>query len=191
MYKFCSTERNNGKANEYETKAMLYLLSYRKDSDEIDTFLVDCFNDVTGTNIGVTKLWDVQSKNVKSLYPTTIGVALITLFQNYISNIGFEHYILFMPKLKEMYLQDETLTTYTINNFLNKHRGKVSEGLKKEYLRRNSKDANQIEIEKFLKMVHFVVASEDKVEYIKNIIKFKNIITIEDKFFVCIFNEIR
>jgi len=191
MYKFCTTERNNAKANEYETKAILYLLSYRKDSDEIDTFLVDCFNDVTGSNIDVTKLWDVQSKNVKSLYPTTIGVALITLFQNFISNIDFIHYILFMPKLKEMYLENEILSTYTIENFLDRHKEKVSEGLKKEYLRRNGKAANQIEIEEFLKKVYFVVASEDKVEYIKNIIKFKNIVTIEDKFFVSIFDEIR
>ena len=122
MYKFCTTERNNAKANECETKAMLYLLSYRKDSDEIDAFLVDCFNDVTGSNNDVTKLWDVQSKNVKSLYPATIGIALITLFQNYVSNIDFAHYILFMPKLKKMYLQDETLPTYTINNFIYKYK---------------------------------------------------------------------
>lgn len=190
MYKFCTTERNNAKANEYETKAMLYLLSYRKDSDKIDTFLVDCFNDITGSNIDVTKLWDIQSKNVKSLYPSTIGIALITLFQNYISDIDFAYYILFMPKLKEMYLQDESLSTYTIDNFLDKHKGKVSEGLKKEYKRRNGKTANKTLIEEFLKKVYFVVASEDKVEYIKNIIKFKNVI-IEDKFFVSIFDEIR
>ncbi|MDU4953952.1 MAG: hypothetical protein E6X21_16705 [Clostridium sp.] len=190
MYKFCTTERNNAKANEYETKAMLYLLSYRKDSDKIDTFLVDCFNDITGSNIDVTKLWDIQSKNVKSLYPSKIGISLITLFQNYISDIDFAYYILFMPKLKEMYLHDESLSTYTIDNFLDKHKGKVSEGLKKEYQRRNGKTANKTLIEEFLKKVYFVVASEDKVEYIKNIIKFKNVI-IEDKFFIFIFNEIR
>ncbi|MBI4856741.1 MAG: hypothetical protein HY818_08375 [Acetobacterium woodii] len=191
MYKFCTTERNNAKANEYETKAMLYLSSFRKDSNEIDAFLVDCFNDITGSNQEVTKLWDVQSKNVKSLNPTKIGTALITLFQNYISNIDFTHFILFMPKLKEMYLQDETMTIYTIDNFHEKHKVKITEGLKKEYLRRNSNTANQTEIEEFLKKIYFVVASENKVEYIKNIIKFKNIVSIEDTFFVSIFDEIR
>lgn len=50
MYKFLYTERNNEKATEFETKSLLYLLSMREDSNEIDTFLIDCFNDVTGTN---------------------------------------------------------------------------------------------------------------------------------------------
>lgn len=191
MYKFCTTERNNAKANEHETKAMLYLLCNRKDSDKIDTFLVDCFNDVTGANSDITELWDVQSKNVKSLYPTTIGVALITLYQNYISNIDFAHFILFIPKLKEMYLHDENLSIYTIHNFMDKHKEKVSDGLNREYLRRNSNAANQTEVTEFLEKVYFVVASEDKVDYIKNIIKFKNMVTIEDKFFASIFDEIR
>ncbi len=191
MYQFCTTERNNAKANEYETKSMLYLLSYRKDSNEIDTFLIDCFNDVTGASDDVTKLWDVQSKNVKSLNPTKIGIALITLFQNYTSSIDFEHYILYMPKLKEMYLNDETLSVYFFDNFIDKHQLKVIDGLKKEYLRRNGIDANQNSINEFLKKVTFVNATEDKVEYIKNIVKFKNLVTIDDAFFIAIFNEIR
>ena len=190
MYQFCTTERNNAKANEYETKSMLYLLTYRKDSNEIDTFLIDCFNDVTGTSDDVTKLWDVQSKNVKSLNPTKIGIALITLFQNYISSIDFEYYILFMPKLTEMYLIDETLPVYSFDNFIGKHQLKIINGLEKEYLRRNGVTANQSSINEFLEKVTFVNAKEDKVEYIKNIIKFKNPITIEDAFFITIFNEI-
>ena len=39
MYKFLYTERNNEKATEFETKSLLYLLSMREDSNEIDTFL--------------------------------------------------------------------------------------------------------------------------------------------------------
>lgn len=38
MYKFLYTERNNEKATEFETKSLLYLLSMREDSNEIDTF---------------------------------------------------------------------------------------------------------------------------------------------------------
>ncbi len=190
MYQFCTTERNNAKANEYETKSMLYLLTYRKDSNEIDTFLIDCFNDVTGASDDVTKLWDVQSKNVKSLNPTKIGTGLITLFQNHISNIDFEHYILFMPKLTEMYLINETLSVYSFNNFIAKHKLKIIDGLEKEYLRRNGVPANRSSINEFLEKATFVNAKEDKVEYIKNIVKFKNLITIDDAFFIAIFNEI-
>ncbi len=190
MYKFCTTERNNAKANEYETKSMLYLLTYRKDSNEIDTFLIDCFNDVTGASSDITKLWDVQSKNVKSLNPTKIGISLITLFQNHISSIEFEHYILFMPKLTEMYLINETLLVYSFDNFIDKYQLKIINGLKNEYLRRNAVAANQSNINDFLKKVTFVNAKENKAEYIKNIVKFKNLITIDDTFFVAIFNEI-
>ncbi|HEY9187784.1 MAG TPA: hypothetical protein VIR55_07750 [Ignavibacteria bacterium] len=191
MYQFCTTERNNSKANEYETKSMLYLLSYRKDSNEIDTFLIDCFNDVTGVSTDVTKLWDVQSKNVKSLNPMKIGIALITLFQNYISSITFNHYILFMPKLTKMYLNDETLSVYFFDNFIDKYQSKVIDGLEKEYLRRNGVAANPNSISTFLEKVTFVNAADDKVEYIKNIVKFKNLVTIDDAFFVAIFDEIR
>lgn len=191
MYKFCTTERNNAKANECETKAMLYLLSYRKDSGEIDTFLVDCFNDITGSNNDITKLWDVQSKNVKSLHPTTVGVALITLLQNFLSNINFAHYILFMPKLKEMYLLNESLSTYNVDNFIEKYKTKILSGLNQEYLRRHGKTVNPTDVKNFLRQVYFVVASEDKVEYIKNIIRFRNIVPIESGFFISIFDEIR
>lgn len=190
MYKFCTTERNNAKANEYETKSMLYLLSYRKDSNEIDTFLIDCFNDVTGASNDIAKLWDIQSKNVKSLNPTKIGIALVTLFQNHISSIDFEHYILFIPKLTEMYLVDETLPVYSYCNFIVKYRLKIIDGLKKEYLRRNGVHAKQNSINEFLEKVTFVNAKEDKIEYIKDIVKFRNLITIDDTFFIEIFNEI-
>jgi hypothetical protein len=145
---------------------------------------------VTGVSDDVTKLWDVQSKNVKSLNPTKIGIALITLFQNYTSSIDFEHFILFMPKLTEMYLIDETLSVYSFDNFIGKHRLKIIDGLEKEYLRRNGVSTNRSSINEFLEKVTFVNAKEDKVEYIKNIVKFKNLITIDDAFFIAIFNEI-
>lgn len=114
MYQFTTTERNNAKASEYETKSMLYLFGCRKDSNDIEIFIVDCFNDVSGANNGVQRLWDVQSKGVKSLDPRKIGIALVTLFQNYISDINFQYYILFMPKLndKKLYFQKETSYYY-------------------------------------------------------------------------------
>lgn len=190
MYQFCTTERNNAKANEYETKSMLYLLTYRKDSNQIDTFFIDCFNDVTGASEDVSKLWDVQSKNVKSLNPTKIGTALITLFQNYVSSIDFEHYILFMPKIMEMYLIDVTLPVYSFDNFIGKYQLKILNGLEKEYFRRNKVLANRNNINEFLGKATFVNAKDDKIEYIKNIVKFKNLIAIDDAFFIAIFNEI-
>ena len=117
MYIFETTEQNNAKANDFETKSLLYLMSFKSDSTDIDSFFVDCFNDITGVSNDLLKLWDVQSKNVASLTPRTIGRHLITLFQNFISPLEFYEYILFIPKLKEDYLNDITLTEFKIDNF--------------------------------------------------------------------------
>lgn len=127
MYKFLYTERNNEKATEFETKSLLYLLSMREDSNEIDTFLIDCFNDVTGTNKNFNKLWDIQSKGVKSLNSKKIGKALITLFENYKSNINFDFYILFFPQINSIYFINDNQTVFGIENFKENHIQKIME----------------------------------------------------------------
>ena len=178
MYQFKTTERNNEKASEYETKAMLYLFGCRQDSTDMDVFIIDCFNDVSGANRDIKRLWDVQSKGVKSLNPKKIGEALVTLFQNYISDIEFEHYILFMPKLKEMYLNDEDKRYFQIDNFKLQYIDKIRQGLKKE-------------LEHFLQMVEFVIAEEQKQEYIKRITSFRASLRLEAAFYDAVFEDIR
>lgn len=191
MYQFTTTERNNEKASEYETKAMLYLFGCRQDSRDIDVFIIDCFNDVSGANYNVDRLWDVQSKGVKSLNPKKIGEALVTLFQNYISDIEFEHYILFMPKLKEMYLIDEDRAYFQIDNFKLQYIDKIRQGLKDEYARRNSSEPQRADLEHFLQMVEFVIAEEQKQEYIKKITSFRASLRFEAAFYDAIFEDIR
>lgn len=39
---FETTEQNNAKANDFETKSLLYLMSFKSDSTDIDSFFVDC-----------------------------------------------------------------------------------------------------------------------------------------------------
>lgn len=190
MYQFTTTERNNEKASEYETKAMLYLFGCRQDSRDMDVFIIDCFNDVSGASRDVNRLWDVQSKGVRSLNPKKIGESLITLFQNYISDIEFEHYILFMPKLKEMYLDDENRTYFQINNFKLQYKAKIKQGLKSEYARRNSSEPQQTDLDYFLQIVEFVIAEEQKLEYIKRITSFKSSLKLEDAFYDALFDDI-
>lgn len=117
MYKFIYTERNNEKASEFETKSLLYLLTMRDDSSEIDTFVIDCFNDVTGADAICNKLWDVQSKGIKFLTPSKIGISLVTLFENYMSEIDFSYYILFFPKVSNIYFHYENSSVFGIENF--------------------------------------------------------------------------
>lgn len=51
-----------------ETKALLYLMNLRKDSEEIYYFIVDFFNDLTGMDAFSDKLWDIQSKGAKQCH---------------------------------------------------------------------------------------------------------------------------
>ena len=190
MYRFETTEQNNQKANDYETKALLYLLSFRKDSKSIETFAIDCFNDVTGCNKNFTILWDIQSKNVQSLTPKKIGIALITLFCNYEHDFPFEHFILIMPKLKEGYLLNENSGVFQFDNFQNNQKEKIKKGLAEEYFRRKNLNSEEERIKEFLEKITFVIGNKSKIEYIKNITKFKTNI-MQDKFFEDIFNEIR
>lgn len=190
MYRFETTEQNNQKANDYETKALLYLLSFRKDSRSIETFAIDCFNDVTGCNNKFTILWDVQSKNVQTLNPKKIGIALITLFCNYEHVFPFEHFILIMPKLKEGYLLKEDKEVFQFDNFQSKQREKIKNGLNEEYHRRKNIFPDEKRVNEFLEKINFVIGDKSKIDYVKSITKFKTNI-VQDKFFEDIFNEIR
>lgn len=64
MYKFKTSEQNNDKATEFETKSLLYLLTKIKERGTVDLFIIDCFNDVTGVTEHYSDSWDIQSKNV-------------------------------------------------------------------------------------------------------------------------------
>lgn len=191
MYKFTTTERNNDKATEYETKSMLYLFGFRKESKNVEVFIIDCFNDVTGADKTVQTLWDIQSKGVKNLNPKKIGIALITLFQNFLSDIEFKYYILFMPKLKEMYLNDEDKQSFKIDNFKSQYYKNIKQGLQEEYLRRNGAIPHDKELDEFLNIVEFVIAEEKKMEYIKKITSFQTTVALKEEFYDAIFNEIR
>ncbi len=93
-----NTEINNKKASEFETKSLLYLIGFRKDSSEVSLISIDCINDVTGVNENFDKLWDVQAKNHSTISPKRLGKFLFTLFDNHISDINFYEYILFVPR---------------------------------------------------------------------------------------------
>lgn len=96
MYRIKTSERNNDKATEYETKSLLYLLTKIKGHRSIDLFIIDCLNDVTGVAEGYKDSWDIQSKNVTSLTPRQVGIALYTLFANYVSDLSFGQYEWFL-----------------------------------------------------------------------------------------------
>lgn len=190
MYTFKNTEINNKKASNFETKAMLYLLGMRSDSNEIDLIAVDCFNDVTGISEDFEKLWDVQSKNHGSLPPSKIGESLSTLYDNYISSITFFEYILFIPKLSRSYLKDENLNIYDYDNINDKQKAGIEKKLK-EKINGNKSDLEPPLFKDFLSRVTFVEDTKRTSTYIKQLSQFKSKSTVSEDIYTRIFNEIR
>ena len=66
-YTVKSSEKTKRTGADYETKALLYLMNFRSDSDEIHYFVVDFFNDLTGMDRMASDLWDLQSKGAKNV----------------------------------------------------------------------------------------------------------------------------
>ena len=190
MYTFKNTEINNKKASDFETKSLLYLIGIRSDKDEIEVITVDCFNDVTGANNSFSKLWDVQSKNHKNLPPSKIGESLITLYDNYVSDFSFSSYILFIPKLKDEYLVDSSLSTYGYENINDQQK----KGIEKKLIEKISGVKGSKKpplLDDFLCNVTFVEDNKKVSTYIKKIARFKNKKIISEELYESIFNEIR
>jgi len=195
VYTVRNTERTNQKASDFETKSLLYLIAVDRDADEIAFLFIDCFNDVTGANTGCSSLWDVQSKGVSSLRPKTLGASLVTLFQNHQSALPLSRSILFIPKLKEGYLINESLEVFGLDNFQDKKQSTLRKGLQEEYASREGlvKATPEVDVAmaSFLAGVRFVVASQEGEGYVRDIVEFKDKNIKSDELYREIFREIR
>ena len=131
-YTVKSSEKLRKAGAETETKALLYLMNFRSDSDDIYYFVVDFFNDLTGMNNMATRLWDVQSKGNHNVGPKAIGRELVTLFKNYMSEFTFETYILFVGSVSGALRKDPSLTVFGIENAKDTAVKLIKEGLVEE-----------------------------------------------------------
>ena len=191
-----STEKLRGSGSEYETKSLLYLMSFRCDSDEIYYFVIDLLNDVSGIDRTSNNVWDLQSKAESNLSPNKIGKALVTLFKNYNQKeiINFKYFILFVGGVSNTVRINSNLNEFNIDNIKNEALLKIKDGLIQQ-----SKKVNYIKdewiteenIDNFLREVIFHISQGDKKEYIKkvinnSIIRVPNNINLEN-----IFDEIK
>ncbi|MCQ2434285.1 MAG: hypothetical protein MJ062_03495 [Oscillospiraceae bacterium] len=193
-YTVRSSERTRSSGAEYETKALLYLMNLRSDSNDIHYFVVDFFNDLTGMDRFAENLWDMQSKGAKNNSPAAIGKEMVTLFKNYLSDFEFKDYILFLGGVSTTVRKDNSKDIFDISNIQDSALIKVKEGLKKEALDKtyiNDFDVTDENIDEFLKKVLFVVDDKPSSEYVKAIIKDHPAIIPEEKILNAIFNEIR
>ncbi len=194
MYTVQNSEQNKEKSTEYETKSLLYLLAIHQEKDQIELFVIDFFNDLTGIDNNFNRLWDVQVKGRKDLNPKKIGQSLFTLVKNFTSEITFYQCILFMPKLKEGYLIDENKLTYGVDNFQVKFLKKITAGLIQENNRVDSTQKiaeDNSNLISFMNKVFFVVDSGDKSNYVRGLIDFKNKDSLGKELLISIFDEIR
>lgn len=158
-YTVKSSEKLRKSGAEAETKALLYLMNFRADSNDIYYFVVDFFNDLTGMDNMATRLWDLQSKGGHNVGPKAIGRELITLFKNYMSEFSFEAYILFVGSVSGALRTDPSLTVFGIENVKDTaiklvKDGLVEEGKEKSYI--NDADLTDAKIDSFLKSVLFL-----------------------------------
>lgn len=196
MYTVNRTEQNRGVAEEYETRAMLYLLNTNK---ELDIFLIDTFNDVSGSNMDFKYIVDAQAKGHKSFSPKKIGESLITLFQNHISSIKFEKYILYCKYINTNYIINKSLAKnavniYTINDFVEKAQSSIIDSLRAVY--NNIQENNNYDnirdniIKDFFKRLIFVEDLSLQSDLIKTSIDLKTIKLMDNKKLDAIFKEI-
>lgn len=190
-YKFKYTEKNVAKASEFETRALLFLITSSTKKDLIHYLFIDCFNDISGAGEKCEEIFDIQSKGLTSLTPGKVGKSLITLFENSLSGFNFSHFILFLQHVDPKYLQDPSLKVFSANNFGIQYK-KVKEGLRNEYFRRHPDlKADEKTFDCFLSNVQFVVDNNTKPEYIKLLTSFKNINLKPDALFESIFKDIQ
>lgn len=177
-----------------ETKALLYLMNFRDDSDEIHYFVVDFFNDLTGMDRASSKLWDIQSKGASNSSPKSIGKELVTLYKNFLSDLTFSYLILFLGGVSNTVRNDNSKNLFGIDNVNSEAITKIVEGLKEESTDKTYIDSSQItteSINSFLEKVLFVIDDKPPCDYVKAIIKDHPHIIPEEKVLNAIFNEIR
>lgn len=189
-----SSEKTRKSGADAETKALLYLMNFRKDSDEIYFYIVDFFNDLTGMDTYSDKLWDLQSKGATGNSPKAIGKELVTLFKNFLSDFEFSDFILFVGGVSNTFRINNSIDTFGIENIKNEAIKKMIDGLKEEAEIKKYIDSDEItdnNIVHFLEKVRFVIDDKKPCEYVKAIIKEHPGLVPEDKVLNAIFNEIR
>lgn len=194
MYKIKSTEQRQEKASEFETRSLFYLMNYSVDKNNIEYFVIDLFNDVTGVNKNCDSCFDVQSKGVKSMAPSQIGCALVTLFKNFLSEFNFVSYYLYMESFSPVVVAAiKGKTVFKYSDFSDSIKDSIFLSLKNECKDKEYIDFALVTDEKlknFLGLVTFVINSKSISELVLDAVECK-LTMIEEEKLKSIFKEIR
>ncbi len=193
-YTVKSSEQHRKAASDTETKALLYLMNYHADKDEIHYFVVDFFNDLTGMDRFSKRLWDVQSKGAKHNTAKELGRELVTLLKNYLSSFDFESYILFVGGITNTFRINNSIDIFGIENVNERAKISLLQGLKEEAEKKSyTKDyaITDDTFNSFLDEVCFVVDTKQPSEYVRAIIQEHPAIIPDDDTLISIFEEIK
>ena len=196
-YAFPSMEKGTPAGNAAETCAMLHLMCYSDERDEIEHFAIDCFNDVTGMDGSCLSLYDVQSKAGKNITPAKIGEDLATLFENAVSEFSqyFITFTLFVGGVSSSVLTTPGLTEFGYHDMTPKAQKSVREHLisasKERHDRKFVQYATEENIDDFLCRVRFVVSKPDPTEYIRTLAQTSSVLLPGDRELRSIFGQIR
>lgn len=193
-YTISASEKTRKKASETETKALLYLMNFDEDSNEIYYYIIDVINDISGHSVDMNSSWDIQSKGGKSNSPRSIGEETVTLFKNYMSEFDFVKSILFLGGVSSTLRIDKTANVFGIENVCKDVKNNLIEGLKKACRKKGYIKKEWItdeNINKFLEQLIFVIDDKEKYDYIREIINIKSTIIVTNEVLIDIFNTIR
>ena len=194
MYKISSSEQTRHKASTFETKALLYLAGFHPDSEKMEFFIVDFYNDLTSTDRLSEEVWDLQSKATSNQGPSAIGKNLVTLYKNYISDFEFHHFILFFGGQSLTVTINDSEKIFGIDSIRPDALKKIKKSLKDECLKRGYIEQTRVtdkSIDDFMRRVTFVVDEREEVEYIRALITVDPKYVPDDLLLKQIFEEIR
>lgn len=196
MYKVTSTESHNEKANDFETKSLFYLMNYFSKSNSVHWAVIDFFNDVTGVDRLCEECFDVQSKNIDNITPSKLGEFTVTLFKNYLSDLNFTSFILFVRGVsKKLQTIIGNKKTFSFNDLTSDSKSSVINGLineanTKTYIEDKTK-INPTNVSAFLEKVTFVIDDKDKEKYILDAVSISSSLSFDSVHLSKLFKEIR
>lgn len=195
MYTIRATEERNEKATEYETKSLLFMMSYFKNSDKLQYFAIDFFNDLSVLDSFASECCDVQSKGVQNIAPKQLGKYLVTLFRNYVSELNFVDFFICIDSISTTLKADiGSKKIFSFGDFSSTIQKIIYQGLfetahAKDYFEDKSKITKN-NLDDFLSKVHFIICDKSKEQYIKEAVDY-NISVVDERYFRKIFKEIR
>ena len=196
-YTFISTEQGTASGNTAETCALLHLMCFSNERDEIELFAIDCFNDVTGMDGSCFTLHDVQSKAGKNTNPAKLGEELATLFENSVSDFSqfFVTLTLFVGGVSPSVLQDSSLAEFSFHDMKpaaqKSVRSKLVETCSNRHKKAFADKLTDENIDDFLCRVRFVTAKANPTEYILSIARTTSALFHDERKLMRIFTEIR